>query len=197
MYLKIQSTENDQDKLQWCCWVPKSCLALCNPINCSIPGFPVLCLLELAQTHVHWWYHPTISSSVAHFSFCLQSFLASGSFPMSWLFPSSSQSSGASASASVLSMNPELISFKTNWFDLLSVKRTLKSLLQHHNSKASILWCSLSLSSLVAQMVKNLPAMWEIWVRFLGWEDPLEKGMAIHSSLWFIQLGISHHVLNI
>ena len=38
-------------------------------------------------------------------------------------------------------------------------------------------------SSLVAQMVKNLPAMWETWVQSLGWEEPLEEGMAIHSSV--------------
>ena len=38
-------------------------------------------------------------------------------------------------------------------------------------------------ASLVAQMVKNLPAMWETWVRPLGWEDPLEEGMATHSSI--------------
>ena len=38
-------------------------------------------------------------------------------------------------------------------------------------------------ASLVAQLVKNLPAMWETWVLSLGWEDPLEKGMAIHSSI--------------
>ena len=38
-------------------------------------------------------------------------------------------------------------------------------------------------ASLVAQLVKNLPAMWETWVRFLGWEDPLEKGKATHSSI--------------
>ena len=38
-------------------------------------------------------------------------------------------------------------------------------------------------ASLVAQTVKNLPAMWETWVRFLGWEDPLEEGMATHSSI--------------
>jgi len=37
-------------------------------------------------------------------------------------------------------------------------------------------------ASLVAQMVKNPPIIWEIWVRFLGWKDPLEKGMAPHSS---------------
>ena len=39
-----------------------------------------------------------------------------------------------------------------------------------------------SWASLVAQLVKNLPAMWEAWVRSLGWEDPLEKGKATHSS---------------
>ena len=40
-----------------------------------------------------------------------------------------------------------------------------------------------SWTSLVTQLVKNPPAMWETWVRFLGWEDPLEKGKAIHSSV--------------
>ena len=40
-----------------------------------------------------------------------------------------------------------------------------------------------TLSSLIVQLVKNLPAMQETWVRFLGWEDPLEKEMAIHSSI--------------
>ena len=44
--------------------------------------------------------------------------------------------------------------------------------------------CTLqSLASLVAQMIKNLPAMWETWVQSLGWEDPLQEGMAIHSSI--------------
>ena len=38
-------------------------------------------------------------------------------------------------------------------------------------------------ASLVAQLVKNLPALWETWVQFLGWEDPLEKGVATHSSI--------------
>ena len=52
-----------------------------------------------------WWCHPTISSSVVHFSSCLQSFPVSGSFLMSRLFISGGQSIGASASASVLPMN--------------------------------------------------------------------------------------------
>ena len=87
--------------------------------------------------------HPTISSSVFHFSSCLQSFPVSGSFTMNWLFhirrpkfwnfsfsiSSSNESSG-------------LISFRIDSFDLLSVQGTLKSLLQCHILKALILWCS-------------------------------------------------------
>ena len=93
----------------WCS-VTKSCLTLCNPVDCSMPAVPVLhCLLEFAQTHVHWvsWYHPTISSSVNPLSSCLQSF---GSFPVSRLFASGAQSIGASAS--VLLMNIQ------GWFPL-------------------------------------------------------------------------------
>ena len=59
-----------------------------------------------------WWCHSTILSSVAHFSSCLQSFPASGSFLMSWLFASGGQSIGASAAASVLPMNLQ------DWFPL-------------------------------------------------------------------------------
>ena len=83
--------------------------------------------------------YPTISSSVTHFSSCPQSFSASESFPMSRLFPSGSQSIGTSASASALPMNIQ------SWLPLgltglISVLS--KGLLQHHSSKASILWCS-------------------------------------------------------
>ena len=87
----------------------------------------------------HQWCHPTISSSVILFSSGLQSFLASGSFQMSQLLASGSQSIGASASTSVLLMNIQMISFKIDWFDLPAVQGTLKSLLQHHSSKTSIL----------------------------------------------------------
>ena len=62
---------------------------------------------------------------------------------MSQFFASGGQSIGASASASLLPIEySELIFFRTDWFDLLSVRGTLKSLLQFHSSKASILWCS-------------------------------------------------------
>ena len=86
------------------------------------------------------WLQPTISSSVVPFSSCPQSFPASGSFQMSQLFTSGGQSIGVSALASVLPMNIQ------NWFPLgwtywisLQSKGALKSLLQHHSSKASIL----------------------------------------------------------
>ena len=88
------------------------------------------------------WCHPTISSSVIPFSSCLQSFPASGSFPVSQLFVSGSQSIGASVSGSVLLVNSGLISFRIDWFDLLAVQGTLKSLLQHHTLKTSVLWHS-------------------------------------------------------
>ena len=74
------------------------------------------------------------------FSSCPQSFPASVSFPMSWLFASGGQSFGAPSSASVLPVN--LISFQIDWFDLLTVQGTFKSLSQHHSSKASVLRCS-------------------------------------------------------
>ena len=98
-----------------CCSVSKSCLTLCNPLDYSTSGFPVHHhLLEFAQTHVYWVGDTilTVSSSAAPFSFCLQSFPASGSFPMSQLFPSGGQSIEASASASVLPLSIQ------GWFPL-------------------------------------------------------------------------------
>ena len=86
------------------------------------------------------WCHPTISSSVAPFSCCSQSFQASRSFSMSWLFGSGGQSIGASTSASVLPINiQDWFPLWMDWLDLLVVQGTLKSLLQHHSSKVSIL----------------------------------------------------------
>ena len=84
--------------------VTQWCLTLCDPMDCSTPGFPVHYQLpELAQTHVQRVSDAIQpSSSVVPFSSCLQSFPASGSFPTSQLFVSGSQSIRASASASVL-----------------------------------------------------------------------------------------------
>ena len=92
--------------------VTKSCPTLCNPMDYNMPGSSVLhYLLEFAPS-LSWWCYLTISFSAAPISFCLQSFPASESFPVSQLFASGSQSTGASASASVLPMSIQ------GWFPL-------------------------------------------------------------------------------
>ena len=98
------------------------------------------------------WCLSTISSSLASFSSCPQSSPASGSIPMSYLFTSGGQSIGASASALVLPMKSRLISFIIDWFDFLSLQVTLRSLLQHHDSKASILQHSASFTVLLSHL---------------------------------------------
>ena len=111
-------------------------------MDCSRPGSSILhYLLEFAQFHVHWVgdsIEPSHPLPPAPFSFVLQSFPASGSFPVSRLFTSGDQS-GASASAAVLPMNIQ------GWFSLGStdlIYLQSKNLLQHHNSKTLILWRS-------------------------------------------------------
>ena len=120
-----------------------SCLTLCNPMYYSMPGFPVLhYLLEFAQTHVHW-----VSDAIqpSHLSphpllllpsvfTCIRVFSSESAVSIRW------PSMGASASASVLPINIQ------GWFPLgltglisLQSRGLSKSLLQHHNSKASIL----------------------------------------------------------
>ena len=107
-----------------------------------------LLTLKFTQTHpLSQWCHPTISFSVVPFSSHLQYFQASGSFQMSQFFTSGSQSTGVSASTSVLPMNTGLISFRIDRFDLLAVQGTLKSLLQHHSSKHHFFSAQLSLWS--------------------------------------------------
>ena len=88
------------------------------------------------------WCHPTISFSVVPFSSCLQPFPASGSFLMSILCIRWPKYWSFSFSSSPSNEYSGLFSFGIDWFDLLAVQGTLKSLLQHHSSKASILWCS-------------------------------------------------------
>ena len=90
------------------------------------------------------WCHPTISSSIIPFFSCLQSFPASGCLPMCQFFTSGGKSGGVSASALVCPSNEYsgLISFRMDWLDLLAVQGTLKSLLQQHRSKSSIIWYS-------------------------------------------------------
>ena len=86
------------------------------------------------------WCHPTVLFSFVPLSSCLQSLPATGSFPMSQLFTSGGQSIGVSASTwRPSNEHPGVISFTMKLLDLLAVQGTLKSLLQHHSSKASTL----------------------------------------------------------
>ena len=103
------------------CSVTQSCLTLCHPMDCSMPGFSVLHHLpEFAQTHVHWVSdaiqpsHPLLSPSP-------QSFLASGFFPNKSALPTRGQSIGDSASASVLPMNIQDW-FPLGWISLISLQ---------------------------------------------------------------------------
>ena len=130
----------------WCCSVSKSCLILCNPMNCSTPGFPGLHYLpEFAQTHIHW-VGVTIQPSQP---LSPPSPLALNLFQWIRIFSIRifSNESGLGircpkyCSCSFICPSNEysrLISFRIDWFDLLSVQGTLKNLLQHHSSKASI-----------------------------------------------------------
>ena len=127
-----------------CCSVAQSHLTLCDPMDCSTPGFPVLHhLLKVAQTHVHWAHdaiqtlvlcHPLLLPSVfpSIRGFSNESALRIR-WPKYWSF---------SFSISPPSEYSGLISFRTDWFDLLAVQKTLKSLLQHHSTKASIICLS-------------------------------------------------------
>ena len=64
-----------------------------------------------------------------------------------------------------------------------TVTKTLQNVFVEKLTFVLVLWATSLFASLVAQTVKNLPAMWETWVRSLDWEDPLEERLASHSSI--------------
>ena len=127
------------------CSVAQSCATFCDLMNCSMSGLPVHHqLLEFTQTHVHRSVMPSsqlnlcrpllllppIPPSIRVFSNDTTLHMR---WPKYWSF-----------SFSIIPYKeiPGLISFRMDWLDLLAVQGTLQSLLQHHSSKASILWCS-------------------------------------------------------
>ena len=123
-----------------CCSVTKSCPVLCDPMDCSTPGSPVLHhLLESAKTHVYRLgdvIQPSLPLSSSIFPSVRIVFSESAlciRWPKYWTF---------NFSISPSKEYSGLISFRIDWFDLLTVQETLKSLVQHHNLKASIHWCS-------------------------------------------------------
>ena len=112
--------------------VTQSCLTLCDPMDCSMPDFPAYHqLLEFTQTHIHrviQTSHPLSFPSPLAFNHFQHQGLFQGQF-----FTSGGQSIGASASASS-SEYSGLIFFRIDWFDLLAIQGTLKSLLQQFKS---------------------------------------------------------------
>ena len=163
--------------------VAQSCPTLCDPMDCSTPGLPVHHQLpEFTEIHVH-----CVSDAIQP-----PHRLSSPSPPalnlsqhqglFQWVGSSHQVAKVLEFQFSISPSNAYsgLISFGIDWLDLLAVQGTLKSLLQHRGSKASILQCS---ASLVAQRLKHLPGMRETWVWSLGQEDSLEKEMATHSSI--------------
>ena len=139
--------------------VAQSSLTLCDPMDCSMPGFPVHHQLrEFTQTHVHWvgdatnhlilcqpLLLPLILPSIRVFSnelvLCIR-------WPNYWSF---------SFNISPSSEHPGLISFRMDWLDLLAVQGTLKSLLQHHSSKTS----SSELSFLYSPTLTSVHDYWK------------------------------------
>ena len=125
--------------------VPPLCLTLCDPMDCKMPGFAVHHLLpELAQTHIHRVgdaiqpCHPLSSPSPSAFNLSQHQGLFQWvssciRWPKYWSF---------SFSISLSNEYSGLTSFRMDWLDLLAVQGTLKSLLQHHSLRASILQCS-------------------------------------------------------
>ena len=96
-----------------CCSVTQSCLTLCNPMDCSMPGFTDFHYQSSLKLMFNELVIPSNHLTFCHpFSSCSQSFPSSGSFPVSWLFASRGQSIGASAAASVLPVNIQ------GWFPL-------------------------------------------------------------------------------
>ena len=135
----------DQSTFFCCCSVAQSCPSVYDPMKHSLPGFPILhCLPEFAQTHVRW-----VSDAIQPPILCHPHLLLPSLFPSIRVFSSESVLSirwpkywSFSFSISPSNEYSGLISFRIDWFDFLAVQGTLKSLLQHHSSKASILWCS-------------------------------------------------------
>ena len=140
-------------------------------LDCSTPGFPVHhCLLEFAQTHVHRVSdaiqpsHPLSPSPPALNPSQIRIFSKESAlwirWPKYWSF---------SFSISPSSEHSELISLSIDWFDLLVVQGTLKSLLQHHSLKPSVLWYSAFFMIQISHpyMTTGKTITWTIWT-FVG-----------------------------
>ena len=150
MYSKVIQLQTHTHIYIYISSVPQSCVTLWDPKDCTTPGLPVHHQLpELAQTHFHWVddaiqpSHPLLSPSpptynLSHIRVFSNESVLCIRWPKYWSF---------SFSISPFNEYSGLISFRMDWLDLLAVQGTLKSLLQHHSSKASILWRSAFIKS--------------------------------------------------
>ena len=123
-------------QLHCCCSAAKPCLTLCNPMDSRTSGFPVFHYLpELAQTHVHW-----VGDAIQPSHPLSSLYLLPSIFPSIRVFSNESGGQSIGTSASVLPMNIQgWFPLEIDWFELLAVQGTPKSLLQPHNLKVSIL----------------------------------------------------------
>ena len=125
--------------------VTQSCLTLCNPMNRSTPAS---LSITISRSSLRLTFFKSVMPS-SHLILCHHLLLLSPIPPSIKVFSNESTLRmrwpkywSFNFSISPCSEHPGLISFKMDWLDLLAIQRTLKSLLQHHSSKASILWCS-------------------------------------------------------
>ena len=127
------------------CLVTQLCPTLCNPMECSTPGLPVHHQLpEYTQTHVHW-----VGDETNHLILCRPLLHLPSVFPSIRVFSNESalcirwpKHWSYSFNINPSNEHPGLISLRMDWLDLLTFQGTLRSLLQHDSSKASILQCS-------------------------------------------------------
>ena len=187
---------NEDENIKICyCSITKSHPTLCNPMDYSIPGFPVLhYLLDFVQTHVHW-----VDDTINHLILCHPLLLLPSMFPSITVFSSElafhirwPKHWSFSFSTSLSNECLGLISFSIDWFDLLAVQGTLKSLLQHHSSKALILWCSgffmvqlshlyMTTGKIIALTTWPLLAKWHLCflIHCLGWSQLFFQGASV------------------
>ena len=148
----------------------QSCLALCNPMACSMPGFPVHYQLpEFTQPQVHHFgdsiqpAHPLPALSPPAFNLSQHQGL------FQWVSSSHQVAKVLEFSFSISPSNEYsgLISFRMDWLDLLAVQGTLKCLLHHHSSKASILWCFVSTIQINRDEKTEKASLKDFWAE--GW----------------------------
>ena len=138
--MKYFKQTNQFSSVQFSCSVTSDCLRPHRLQHDRLPGPSPTPRTYLNSCPLSWWCHPAISSSVIPFPPALNLSQHQGLFQ--WVSSSHQVAKVFTFNVSPSNEYSGLISFRMDWLDFLAVQGTLKSLLQHHSSKASILWCS-------------------------------------------------------